>query len=228
MRIFVSYRRSDSQDIAARVVDKLRATPGVKQVFFDVESISPGTNFEDSIQQALDGCDICLFLIGSNWEGESRGDFASRLMDPEDYVRQEATLALTSAKRVVPVLLNNANMPIADALPPEIQDITKLNAAFLRHQSFNQDMELLVDAVFGRQAGSPLQHYFKRHPLLTKAVLSLLGLLTSIICLVVLAIISNSLTGKALNELIGNGLVWVVILAMMLGGAALPLYLTRR
>jgi hypothetical protein len=42
MKVFVSYRRSDTQDLAGRLVDRLRAVPEISFVFFDVQTIAAG------------------------------------------------------------------------------------------------------------------------------------------------------------------------------------------
>ena len=42
MNVFISYRRSDTQDLAGRIADRIRAVPEVDHVFIDVDGIEPG------------------------------------------------------------------------------------------------------------------------------------------------------------------------------------------
>ena len=60
MKIFVSYRRSDSRHVAARVSDHLKDFPGVGAVFIDVDGISPGANFKKRIDEALEEIDSII------------------------------------------------------------------------------------------------------------------------------------------------------------------------
>ncbi len=226
MKIFVSYRRSDSQDIAARIVDRLNETPGVKQVFFDVQSIAPGKDFAQSIEASLSACDLCLVLIGDNWRG-TEVDGKARFDDPADFVRQETATALRLSKRVIPVLLNNANMPDTATLPEDSQALATLNATFIRHLSFNQDLDILADAIFDRPRGGQMAQTMKRHPMLHKGLKSLSGLLVAVITLIILAAIHKSLTGNALNESVGNGVAWLIILGVLAAGASWPLWWKR-
>lgn len=228
MKVFVSYRRSDCQDMAARIVDKLKETPGIGRVFFDVDSIAPGADFADSIRAALDQCDVCLILIGNDWRGAAGEEAQPRLDRPEDYVRQEAVIALESGKRVIPVLLNNTDMPTEETLPEPVRPLTTLNAVFLRHLSFSQDLELLVDAIHGRKAGGRIAGFLRRRPLLAMLLRATLGILAGLITLLILAIVHKAMTGNALNQSFGTGVVWLLIITALIGGAVLPNYLSRR
>ena len=230
MEIFVSYRRSDSQDAAARIADRLNEAPGVREVFIDVEDIEPGVNFADRIASALEASDVCLIIIGNDWIGYDAAGGLSRIVDPEDFVRLEVAASLTSGNKVIPVLLNRASMPPAKALPEDVKAITSINAVFVRHASFDQDMELLEDAVFSRRPHSGLLRFFRRRPILTMALKSLGGMFVSTAILVCVAALHTELTGgRALDQTLGSdGSVWLVIIITLGLGATLPLLLSRR
>ena len=230
MKIFVSYRRSDSQDIAARIADRLNDLPGVRKVFIDVDGIEPGVNFAARIDQALASSDVCLILIGNDWTGAEAAGGPARILDPEDFVRREAAASLASGNKVIPVLLNGAPMPSVDALPEDVGALTHLNAVFVRHTSFNQDLELLEDAIFSRRPRSRVTRFFRRRPILTGALKSIGGVLAAGALLVVLAALHSELSGgRALDESLGSkGVVWLLILTVLALGAALPLVLRRK
>ncbi len=56
-RIFISYRRNDSATSAGRIYDRLEGHFGQGQVFMDVDTIRPGMDFVDVVQEAVDSCD---------------------------------------------------------------------------------------------------------------------------------------------------------------------------
>jgi len=81
-RIFLSYGREDTKDVAGRLYDPLAAPVGDNRVFTDIDAIDPGLVFEEAIVQALDSCDAVVALIGLRWltvtdaaprRGEPRG-----------------------------------------------------------------------------------------------------------------------------------------------------------
>ena len=52
-KIFISYRRNDSATSAGRIYDHLINHFGQGQVFMDVDTIRPGLNFVEVVEQAL-------------------------------------------------------------------------------------------------------------------------------------------------------------------------------
>ena len=81
-RVFVSYRRQDTRHVAGRLADRLVER---FQVFMDMDTIEPGTDFTDVIRQAVEDCDVFLSVIGAQWmsvhadQGQRRLDDAERL-----------------------------------------------------------------------------------------------------------------------------------------------------
>lgn len=204
MRIFLSYRRSDSQDATARLADRLTALPRIKSVFLDVESIAAGEAFPVRLQSALVEADICLVLIGKGWLGQSDTSDTARIMTDGDFVRMEVAEALRLGKRVIPVLLNEAAMPARDELPDELHPLLERNALFLRHMSFNQDVEILSDAILHSEAGGRLGK--RRRLTLTGISARILGgLAMAIILLLVIGLISFAVSGgQSLETLLGG------------------------
>lgn len=149
-RIFINYRRSDSGGEAGRLYDHLNARYGVATVFRDVDKIQPGISFIEALNQALDGSDIVLVVIGPEWlkAGDRRG--GRRLDDPDDFVRMEVeTALLREGLRTVPVLVGGATMPSAADLPESLQPLAELQALELRDGRFDDDVENLVRELGG-------------------------------------------------------------------------------
>lgn len=229
MKIFVSYRRSDCQDMAARIADRLDDSPGIDEVFIDVADIVPGADFTVAIDNALARSDVSLVLIGDRWIGGPDEQGKARLFDTKDFVRNEVAASLASGRKVIPVLLNNAPMPDGDSLPDNVRPIVNRNAVFVRHLSFDQDMELLLDAIAGRQPSRP-RRWLRRHPVIARIAAALGGIGISAAMLIALAAIHGRWTGGASLEqaLGGKGMVWLVIIAALLAGAVTPLWYLRK
>ena len=90
MRVFLSYRRGDVAGHADRLSDELGRSLGRKSVFQDVATIAPGEDFEVAIDSALDDSDVVLAVIGPGWLAASTPHGASRLLEPDDYVRRNS------------------------------------------------------------------------------------------------------------------------------------------
>ncbi len=136
--IFVSYRRADTAGYAGRLVDQLKSHFG-QAVFFDVDSISPGANFHQVIQDTFAKCGAAVILIGKKWL--ERDPAMPPFGDPQDVITQEIHFALEARLPILPVLVDGASMPGESALPAEFAGISKLNAIDLRHTSFDRDAE---------------------------------------------------------------------------------------
>jgi hypothetical protein len=146
--VFVSYRRSDSPSAARQIADALRARLGPESVFFDTRDLRPGTDWHRDIEDRVRTADVVVAVIGPHWVtiADERG--RRRVLQPEeeDVVRTEIEAALRGG-RVVPVLVDDAALPSRDALPRPFRPITSLNAVTLRHASWDQDLETLIDAL---------------------------------------------------------------------------------
>jgi hypothetical protein len=145
-RIFITYRREESAWPADRLFGLLEGRFGEGTVFRDVVSIQPGEKFAEVINAAVARCDVLLALIGSRWSGK---DGRRRLADPEDFVRLEIEGALRHDVRVIPVLIDGAQMPRLADLPPSLTDLVKLQAFELALSHFDPDAEKLIRALEG-------------------------------------------------------------------------------
>jgi hypothetical protein len=128
MKIVLSYRRDDAPGTTDRIYDRLVEHYGEKNVFMDVDSLLPGVDFYDHIQEVLNGCSILLAIIGPRWLGEREGR-NSRIYDPDDWVRIEVETALQRRIPVVPVLVEGATLPQRDQLPETLQALLRRQVA---------------------------------------------------------------------------------------------------
>jgi hypothetical protein len=228
MRLFVSYRRSDTEDFAGRLAYRLRDAPGVDHVFLDVDAIDPGEPFEQRLKAALTGCDVCLVVIGPDWRGPRRPGQGDRIDDPHDFVRMEVALALAITPTVIPVLAKGADVPAKDALPDVLQPLVDVNAVSIRHVSFERDVDFLLDVMFGRRAASGGALRRERNSLASAVARAALGLAGATAALLALAVIHNVVTGgRSLDETLGRGPLVALMGLVLVGGTLLPGALRR-
>jgi hypothetical protein len=146
-RIFVSYRRADSAQIVGRLHDKLTARYGSRNVLVDIDSIPPARDFRESIEMLLRGCDAVLAIVGHQWCGPGGGG-ASRILETDDFVRNELESALRLNLPIIPVLVDGATMPAPAALPETLQAMPYLNAVLVETgKDFHHQLRRLMRAI---------------------------------------------------------------------------------
>lgn len=215
MKLFVSYRRSDTQDFAGRLVDRLRETPGIEQVFIDVDGIAPGERFPDKLAASLKHTDATLVVIGPGWAGPRDGA-PPRIQDEGDFVRAEVREAIACGKRVIPVLANGAVMPDAASLPNDLRALPELNAVSVRHSDFERDVDFLADLALGRRKPSRFEGHLQRHPVQAVVFRLATGLLLGAAVLLAGAAVHHAVLNQPLElTLGGRGPVVLVIVGIL-------------
>jgi TIR domain len=213
VNIFISYRRGDTQDLAGRIADRLRAVPGITEVFFDTTGIAPGADFVLRIEAALSRKPVCIVLLGPAWRGPRD---TPRIFDARDVVRLEVARMLADGLRILPVLAGGATMPGIEDLPEDLQRLATLNALPVRHESFERDLAALVDAILLRPTLPGVAMIGERHKLAATLLRAVIAFLVSGACLVVAAALHSAMTGRSLEEALGGaGQVWLLILGVL-------------
>jgi YVTN family beta-propeller protein len=134
-KVFISYRRADTTPgYASWIYDRLAESLGSESVFMDIDSLPLGVDFVEQLERSLHETDVALILIGPGWLTAADDSGGRRLDDPDDFVRLEVAAALRSDARVIPVLVDGAQMPATDALPEELRFLARRQAlVFTRH-----------------------------------------------------------------------------------------------
>ena len=148
MRIFISYRRVDSQDVTGRIYDKLVDEFGREAIFKDVNSVPFGVDFRTHSTIEVSRSSILLAIIGPNWTRSkaSLGDPVDSIA--EDFVFTEISVALRERIRVVPVLVSGAIMPDVAMFPQSIASVAYLNATSVRPDpDFHEDVRRLIRSI---------------------------------------------------------------------------------
>lgn len=144
-KIFISYRRTDSQLVCDRIYGSLTDVFGAGQVFRDISTIAGGLDFRLAIEQALTGAKVVLVLIGPHWLTASDELGRRRLDNPNDPVRQELELALRKNLIILPLLVQQATMPRESELPPSLGPLAFRNARVVRPDpDYPRDMQAVM------------------------------------------------------------------------------------
>jgi TIR domain len=143
-RIFMTYRREDTAYPAGWLFDRLAGHFGRDQVFKDIDSIELGDDFVEVITAAVGSCDALLALIGDRWLSSTGRDGQRRLDDPDDFVRLEIEAALARNVRVIPILVEGAQMPRAEELPASLAKLARRQALELSPARFDADTRRLL------------------------------------------------------------------------------------
>jgi hypothetical protein len=156
-KLFISYRRSDTQMVAGRLREALAKHCGDQAIFRDKDSIAPGEDWTKAIDEGLSGGVVVLALIGPNWATARDAEGNRRLDDPMDWNRVELERAFARNGRVIPLLVDDAKMPAASELPEGLKPLARSNALKLRDDDWDFDLERLVRTLDVRNAWTRLR-----------------------------------------------------------------------
>jgi hypothetical protein len=150
--IVISYRRDDTEGSAGRLYDRLIGRYGEDFVFMDFNSIAPGDDWLRTIDTTVAGGNILVALIGPRWSSAA-DDAGNRRLDNEgDYVRREIRVAAEANVRLLPVLVQGAQMVGAGSLPADIGALSAVQPVELDSRYYDRDVEGLyrvIDGILG-------------------------------------------------------------------------------
>jgi len=152
-RIFISYRRTDSPAHTGRLKDRL-AAHFRERVFQDVDSISPGVQWDEEIARNLSESGACIVIIGPSWLNARDAAGNRRLDDPNDIVRQEIAVVLKRQMPVFPVLVGGATMPDGGDLPADLQALSRWNAIEIPEPYWDAAVAKLIKSLEAAVASS--------------------------------------------------------------------------
>lgn len=148
-RIFISYRRADSQDKTEHLYQNLSEAFGGENVFLDVH-IPGGHDFREVLAAEIGKSDVVLVMIGANWLTIADEEGRRRLDDPDDFVRYEVETALSRPETIViPVLINDTLMPEVADLPDALRNLAYRQARPLGSGlDLRHHMQALIDEIY--------------------------------------------------------------------------------
>jgi hypothetical protein len=145
-RIFMSYRRADTETDCALLYRDLDLEFGAARIFRDMASIELGDQFKEEIDKAMDASGVVLALIGPDWDTE-------RLADENDWVRYELQTALARKLPIIPILFRGATMPNSADLPEPLRGLPGFNASQIEVRSWDGDVSPIVKAIKSKLLG---------------------------------------------------------------------------
>jgi TIR domain len=139
-KIFLCYRRKDSEDITSRIEDHLVSVFGSNNILKDTDFIDLGDDFRKKIKKELANCKIMLVIIGKKWF-KSNGEIS-------EHVEFEIYNGLQNQIDIIPVLVNGAQIPSYSELPSEIEDLANYNGIHLRGDpDFKHGMQKIIKSI---------------------------------------------------------------------------------
>jgi hypothetical protein len=153
--VFLSYRRDDAGPYARSLQLQLSQRIPDVPIFMDLDSIEPGLDFAEVIEEAVNSSAVLVALIGRQWATVTDEDGGRRLDSPDDYVRFELKTALEHRLRVIPVLVDGARPLRQQQLPSELSKLARLNALELSYGRYDYDAGRLLDLIERVLAAAP-------------------------------------------------------------------------
>jgi SIR2-like protein/TIR domain-containing protein len=149
LNIFISYRRSDTQSASRQLAEALKLRFGPEDVFFDTRDIAAGVEWKTDTMRRVQESDIVLAVIGPHWAAAADDRARRSVLDhaDEDVVRLEIETAFTHGAIVVPVLVDDAEMPARETLPRPFRPLAEVQAQTLHHTSWDRDLDALAEAL---------------------------------------------------------------------------------
>ncbi len=146
--VYVSFRREDTADVAARLLDRLRERFGVERVLDDESRLQPGQTPGQRVDEQVRQTDVMLVVIGPRWASIDNSKGQPRLGNPNDFVRREIELAVALSIPIVPVLVYDTQALDTSALPPSLSGLSRRQMMRLRTDpDFEGDVQRLIAAV---------------------------------------------------------------------------------
>jgi hypothetical protein len=116
-----------------------------QRIFVDVEDgIRPGQDFVTVLEQRVAECQVMPAVIGKGWLHAKDSQGRQRLKNSEDFVRIEIESAMRLGKLVIPVLVNNIEMPRAAELPDSMKPCARRQAVCITNTRLRADAESLA------------------------------------------------------------------------------------
>lgn len=119
-KIFLSYRRDDSEEAARSIGARLYDAFGKANVYIDVHKFLVTRDFRKSITKAIEDSHAIMVVIGPKWCDEMR---KKKARGETDWVRFEIEKALERDLEIVVVLVRGAVFPPDEFLPPPLRPL---------------------------------------------------------------------------------------------------------
>ncbi|MFJ9559792.1 TIR domain-containing protein [Streptomyces fuscichromogenes] len=145
--LFTNFRRADTGSVGPHIDTKLQCEFGARAAFRDQRSLPKGLDYREHLERAVRKCDLLLVIMGARWASVTDAE-NRRLIDREDdWVRREIALAGAYRLPVIPVLVDDAQLPDKDELPADIRYLAYRQAVYFRPHQEHIDFPPLLSAI---------------------------------------------------------------------------------
>jgi SIR2-like domain/TIR domain len=157
VHVFISYRRSDAPSAARQLAATLKERLGEDHAFLDTRDTTPGIDWRSNAVRRVQEASIVLAVMGPHWLAATNERLHRTLLDAtaEDVMRLEIETAFRTGATVVPVLVDDAEMPPPDAMPRSFRPLAKRQAQTLHHATWERDVEMLLAFLDGLADRAP-------------------------------------------------------------------------
>jgi O-acetyl-ADP-ribose deacetylase (regulator of RNase III) len=142
--VFVNYRVLEQPGYATLLHRELVQTFGEDAIFLASRSIRLGDDFVDEVFGSLRQCEVLLAVIGARWLEFGDISHGGSPGAGFDWVHREIAEAFRLGIRVIPVLVEDAELPSEAALPDDIAALSRCQYMRLRHYSIDADLAQLA------------------------------------------------------------------------------------
>ena len=147
-RIFISYRRQDSEAAVGRMFDRLIDRFMPEEVFMDTAKLQAGDEFRARIEDEIRKSSIMLVMIGPRWtklfHQRNPGDSGNH----DDMVRFEIETAIKQGIAIIPVAVDQEGFPRPENLPGILQLVVESSGETrAKWRSFEHDLGELMAAI---------------------------------------------------------------------------------
>ncbi|HTT11476.1 MAG TPA: TIR domain-containing protein [Burkholderiaceae bacterium] len=142
--VFISYRRQGALKDARALFERLSRELGNDSVFIDLEGIEMGSDWVEVLERQLDGCRVMLALIDSTWATMTDRQGRRRIEREDDFVRLEISAALRRKIPVIPVLIDEVEMPDKSELPDDLRALATRQGLSLDFRRFDAEVARLT------------------------------------------------------------------------------------
>ena len=141
--IFLSYRRRDVSGIVGRLASNINNAFGFGICFYDIGSLMSGDPWKEKLISELQGVKILLWIIGEKWDDLDNKN-NRKILNPDDPLHIELNTAITRKIKIIPVTINNAQMPSKSQLPNNLHQAIGHQAIKLVHEQWNLGVDRLI------------------------------------------------------------------------------------
>jgi hypothetical protein len=144
-RVFLCYRRQDSQSTTGRLRDRL-LNAGF-DVLMDLDETRFGQKWREQLTEAIAQADAMLVMIGPGWLTADDDSGRRRLDQSDDEVVREIALGLRRGIPLIPVMIDGTPVPQRSQLPKQIREMFDHQVAPLHNARFDAESQALLDVL---------------------------------------------------------------------------------